>query len=272
MLTVSGLYIYPIKSLGGISVSQAVITSRGFLYDRRLLLTDTNNRFLTQREHAAMALLQPVIKEDGLYIHHKNNSYAPLFIPHRPSSSELVSVTIWDDTCDAQVYDSAINNWFSEVLNFPCQLVYMPDTTNREVDKRYAFNNEITSFADAYPMLIIGQSSLDDLNTRLDEALPMNRFRPNIVFTGGKPFLEDKMREFSINGVQFSGVKLCARCVMTTINQDTIATSKEPLKTLATYRFKNNKILFGQNLLHRGDGTIHVGDEIIVETYQPASF
>ena len=99
----------------------------------------------------------------------------------------------------------------------------------------------------------------------------MNRFRPNIVFTGGAPFLEDQLQHFSINGIDFTGVKPCARCVMTSIDQDHPATSKEPLKTLATYRQKDNKILFGQNLLHSGEGAIHIGDSIAVTSYQPAA-
>jgi len=271
MLIISALYIYPIKSLAGIAVDTAIVTSRGLQYDRRMVLADENNCFLTQREHPEMALLQPVITNTGLYIHHKKNKTAPLFIPHQPTGNDFVKVTIWDDTCEGQLYSREINDWFSLALGRICKLVYMPGTTNREVDKRYAQNNEITSFADAYPMLIIGQSSLDDLNTRLPEPLPMNRFRPNIVFTGGAAFLEDEMREFTINGIRFTGVKPCARCTITTINQETTAQSKEPLRTLATYRFKDNKILFGQNLLHSGDGALNIGDVVDIKAYQPAA-
>ena len=271
MLTVSELHIYPIKSLAGIAVSNAKVTSRGLQYDRRLMLADENNCFLTQREYAEMALLQPVIKDEGLFIQHKKNKLKPLFIPHRPPGNNFVTVTIWDDACEGQLHDEATNNWFSNALGLTCKLVYMPDTSNREVDKRYALNNEVTSFADGYPMLIIGQSSLDDLNRRLAEPLPMDRFRPNIVFTGGEAFLEDTMHSFTINGIDFSGVKPCARCIMTTIDQQDISKSKEPLKTLATYRFKDNKILFGHNLLHKGDGVINVGDSIHVAAYQAAA-
>ncbi len=140
----------------------------------------------------------------------------------------------------------------------------MPDETARATDPRYTLEKSITSFSDAYPFLMIGQSSLDDLNSRLDEQLPMNRFRPNIVFTGGMPFEEDMMNTFTIGDVTFHGVKLCDRCIMTTINQDTAVKNKEPLKTLARYRFKNNKILFGQNLVHDSLGEIAIDDEIRV--------
>jgi hypothetical protein len=138
----------------------------------------------------------------------------------------------------------------------------MPDTTRRSVDGRYAFNKEIVSFADGFPILLIGQASLDDLNKRLLIPLPMDRFRPNIVFTGGLPYQEDEFNHFQIAGISFFGVKRCARCVITTIDQDTIAQGKEPLRTLNEYRKMNNKIYFGQNLLFLGSGAVSLGDPI----------
>src|ERR1700743_3821199 len=135
----------------------------------------------------------------------------------------------------------------------------MPDATQRQTDLNYTDAGHYTSFADGYPFLLIGEASLEELNSRLDHPLPMNRFRPNIVFTGGAPFEEDEMTHFSIGDVQFQGVKLCARCVMTTINQDTAEKGKEPLRTLARYRANGHKILFGQNLIHPGLGQIAGG-------------
>ena len=260
MLQVSELFIYPIKSLGGIPVSDAVVTDRGLQYDRRWMLVDSNNEFMTQREFAEMALLQTEISQGGLKVYHKK-SEASLFIPLEPIGG-TISVQVWSDRCKAVVVDQKVNSWFSDVLGKNCSLVYMPGTTKRRVDGRYAFNKEVTNFSDGYPFMTIGQSSLDDLNSRLEEKLPINRFRPNIVFTGGVAFEEDTWAHFTINDINFFGVKLCSRCVITTINQDTIKKSKEPLKTLATYRQKNHKIYFGQNLLHHGEGMIHVGDEI----------
>ncbi|MGN6397071.1 MAG: MOSC domain-containing protein [Mucilaginibacter sp.] len=265
MLKVSELYIYPIKSLAGIPVKKAFVTPRGFGHDRRWLLVDENNCFITQREHHQMALLQVAIENDGLRVTHKVNNKSisiPFYTPG--TGHEQVMVTIWDDNCIAEFVSAEADKWFTEMLGIKCRLVYMPDSTHRMVDQRYAKEDSITSFADAYPFLLVGQASLDDLNTRLAEALPMNRFRPNIVFTGGEPFGEDMYGHFTINNINFYGVKLCARCVMTTVDQDTAITGKEPLKTLAKYRFKNNKILFGQNLIHKGEGGITVGDELIV--------
>jgi uncharacterized protein len=176
------------------------------------------------------------------------------------------------DRCKGIVVGKKVNEWFSGILGKTCQLVYMPGATKRRVDGRYALNKEITNFSDGYPFTTIGQSSLDDLNSRLEEKLPINRFRPNIVFTGGAAFEEDGWKHFAINEIDFYGVKLCARCVIPTINQDNIKQGKEPLKTLATYRQKNNNIYFGQNLLHHGEGALHIGDEINVIERKPSRF
>lgn len=270
MLQVSELFIYPIKSLGGIAVSNAVVTDRGLQYDRRWMLVDTNNNFMTQRECAEMALLQTEILKDALKVFHKKKGTS-ITIPLE-TKGERITVHVWSDQCKGIVVDKNIDEWFSEVLQKNCQLVYMPGTTKRRVDGRYALNKEITNFSDGYPFTTIGQSSLDDLNNRLEEKLPINRFRPNIVFTGGEAYEEDGWAHFTINDINFYGVKLCARCAITTINQDNIKKGKEPLKTLAIYREKNNKIYFGQNLLHHGEGALHIGNEIKLIERKPLRF
>lgn len=263
MLRISELYIYPIKSLGGISVASATVTERGFAYDRRWMLIDSRNQFMTQRELPVLALLQVTILEEGLQVTHKHSNES-IIVPFKPTSNERVIVTVWDDMCLANLVSDAVDEWFSKILSFPCRLVYMPDTVKRKVDTSYANNNEITAFSDGYPMLIIGQSSLNDLNQRLTDPIAIERFRPNIVFTGGIPFEEDLLEHFTMNGIEFFGVKLCARCTVTTINQQTAEKGKEPLKTLATFRTRNNNIYFGQNLLHHGTGEIKLNDIIHV--------
>jgi len=262
MLQISGLYIYPIKSFPGISLPQAKVTERGLAHDRRWMLVDENNLFISQREAPQMTQLPLSLKKDGLKVTNKITGDS-IIIPYEPpAGGRQADVVIWDDTCVAEYVGDSFDQWFSKNLGVKCRLVFMPGYSRRIVDQRYAPGDSITSFSDAYPFLIIGQSSLDELNSRLLEPLPMNRFRPNIVFTGGLPFEEDLMKDFTIAGIKFSGVKLCARCVMTTINQDSAARGKEPLKTLAKYRQKDNKILFGQNLVHQGDGVISIGDTI----------
>lgn len=266
MLQLSEIYIYPIKSLGSISLQKANITDRGLQYDRRWMLTDGNGKFLTQREHPKLALFQPEIVNDKIEITNRETGELvqielnPIF----STESEKMQVTVWDDTMDAFTVNQEVSNWFSRFLNFTVHLVYMPDESHRKVDPRYAVSgNEITSFSDAYPFLIIGQSSLDDLNSRLKDKLPMNRFRPNFVFTNGEAFEEDHWKNFKIGNLSFVGVKPCDRCVVTTIDQEKGKSSgKEPLKTLAKYRNFGNKVLFGQNVIGLELGTISVGDEI----------
>lgn len=263
MLTISELYIYPIKSLGGISLKEATLTDRGFEHDRRWMLVDANNRFLSQREVAAMALLQVHLHEQGLFVQHKNKPGVNLLIPFEPTTGETIMVTVWSDRCRAQPVSAEADAWFSAQLEIPCRLVFMPASTQRRVDGRYAANKEITSFSDAFPLLLIGQASLNDLNSRLEQPLPMNRFRPNMVFSGGTPYQEDEMKQFAVGDITFFGVKPCARCAITTTDQQTAKRAREPLKTLSTYRQRNNKIYFGQNLLFSGQGTVRVGDAII---------
>ncbi|MBK0378841.1 MOSC domain-containing protein [Mucilaginibacter segetis] len=272
MLRISGLYIYPIKSLGGIALTEAKVTDRGLEHDRRWMLVDANNRFLSQREHPQLALFTQELTVNGLKVTYKANG-ASILIPFKPVKQTQLQVSIWDDVCTAQLVSDEADEWFREKLNIICSLVYMPDETERPTDQKYTEPGNITSFADAYPMLIIGQASLDDLNSKLDAPVRMNRFRPNMVFTGGEAFLEDSMKHIRITGTDLYGVKLCARCVMITIDQATRKKGKEPTKTLATYRQKNNKIYFGQNLISSGNGTIKIGDEIhILETHQEARF
>lgn len=272
MLQISQLFIYPIKSLGGISLHATELTDRGLQHDRRWMLIDANNRFLSQREKAEMALLSTSLTEDGLMVNYTPDATS-IKIPLVPSKNENVAVTIWDDTCTAQLVSDEVDTWFTTKLNMPARLVYMPDDSLRQTDPRYTDEGTITSFSDAYPLLLIGQASLDDLNSRMAEALSMDRFRPNVVFTGAEAYAEDTMKHIAIHGIDFYGVKLCARCVSTTVDQQSAKKGKEPLKTLAKYRLRNNKIYFGQNLVHSGSGVLRIGDEIeLLETHTEARF
>jgi MOSC domain-containing protein len=270
MPAVSQLFIYPIKSLGGIAVASAIVTDRGFQYDRRWMLVDSDNCFMTQRDFPEMALLQVCLADAGLRVQHKIKRSETVHVPETPQINEIATVQIWEDQCKAVFVGKEFDEWFSDMLSFKCRLVYMPDSSLRRVDMQYAFNTELTSFSDGYPFLIIGQSSLDDLNARLAEPLPIDRFRPNIVFTGAEPFAEDRMEHFSINNIQFYGVKLCARCAITTVDQDSAVRLKEPLKTLAAYRQWNNNIYFGQNLLHQGTGEIKIDDIMAIHRVKQA--
>ncbi len=260
-LILSEIYIYPVKSLGGISVDSAIVEARGLKYDRRFLLVDENNMFMTQRVYPQLTLLKLSFGENGFKVlNTQNNSHT--IISFESDSKENISVTIWDDVCSAVRVSKELDDWFSTAINKKCSLVYMPDDEKRIVEKKYINEEHIVSFADAYPFLIIGQSSLDDLNSRLDKPIPMNRFRTNFVFTGGKPYEEDNWKDFRIGDLSFKAVKPCARCVITTTNQDTAERSVEPLRTLSEYRKINNKVMFGMNLVCKQTRSVSVGNEI----------
>lgn len=263
MLRVSGLFIYPIKSLGGISVSAAEVTDRGLRFDRRWMLVDPDGGFITQRTVPLMALIRVTLGAEGLEVRSRLHPDM-LLVPYRPAGDLFGDVYVWEDTCRGQFVSAEADGWFSAALGVPCRLVFMPEETERVTDPAYAPAGSITSFADAFPFLLIGEASLEDLNSRLEQPVPMNRFRPNIVFSGGEPFLEDSLREFFIRHIRFQGVKLCARCPIPTIDQETAERGKEPLRTLSRYRMRNNKVYFGQNVIHQGLGEVAVGDELIL--------
>ncbi len=270
MLTISELFIYPIKSLGGVSVPVATVTDRGFQYDRRWMLVDDQNVFMSQRSIPKMALLQVFIEADGLRVEHKKTG-VQINIPFQPSADTL-KVQVWSFEGKAIEVSKEVSHWFTSSLGQPCKLVYMPDSTKRRVDSRYVSNKELTSFTDDFPYLAISQSSLDELNNRLEHPIPMNRFRPNIVIAGAAPFEEDEWAHFTVNDLHFFGAKLCGRCVVTTIDQHEAVQGKEPLLTLATYRKSNNKIYFGQYLVHNGAGSVNVGDTIEVKEMKKGRF
>jgi uncharacterized protein YcbX len=174
----------------------------------------------------------------------------------------MIPVRIWDDEVIGQVVDPNIGEWFSDILGLPCNLVFMPKSAERKVSLKYAAKNESVSFADGMPYLLIGQASLDDLNSRLEQPVPMDRFRPNLVFSGGEGFEEDEWNQVKIGNAIFKITKPCVRCVMTTIDQATGKKNKEPLKTLSAYRNVGGKVLFGQNMSLLEGREIKVGDHI----------
>ena len=254
------IYIYPVKSLGGIRVTTSRALERGFYFDRRWMLTDESGTFITQRVYHQLALLKTEITDTGILVSNRSKPKESVAVPFNLLSEETIKVSVWDDTIEALHVDNSVDEWFSDFLKLNCKLVYLPESGERPVDRRYADNNEQVSFADAFPYLLITQASLDDLNERLDVPVPMDRFRPNLVIAGASAFEEDNWKEVRIGEVHFKVAKPCARCVMTTVDQQSGVKGKEPLYTLSKYRKVNNKILFGQNLIALNEGIIREGD------------
>ncbi len=268
-LIISQLYIYPIKSLGGIALKESNVEFRGLRYDRRWMLVDADFRFISQRENAALALLRISMGNHEWIVHHLKNPDLRLSIPfiQQDEVNQLprISVKVWDDLCEAIAYPSYVNQWFSRILDQPCSLVYMPEDSLRQIDLNYSREGDINSFSDAYPVLLISEESLDQLNEQMHLPIPMNRFRPNMVIRGGYAHQEDEIKAFTIHDVEFEGVKLCARCNVPGIDQETGVSSSEPTATLVKYRLRDKKVLFGQNVLVKSTGTIQLGDEIILK-------
>ena len=265
-MTVTGLFTYPIKSLAGISLHSAPISLRGLHLDRRWMLVDADGLHITQREIPEMALLQPSFENGHLIVRHKQKDIPPLSISDAPSSQEWKSVQVWDYQGQAAVAEATAHQWFSEVLQYPCQLVYMPNEVKRHLKPKYGKAGEIVGFADSCPLLVIGEASLADLNSKMEESVPMDRFRPNIVFSGGEAYDEDSWASFRIGETGIRGIRSCVRCQMIGINQDTAERNKEPLRTLNTYRNIGNGVIFG---LHASwiageKEEISVGEEIQV--------
>jgi len=263
-MILSEIWIYPVKSLAGIRLTEAKVQEKGLEYDRRWMITDAFGRFITQREFPQMAMLRVAVLENALEISNRTKPGTSIRVPFEPITRNPVSVTVWDDTVNALTVSEEVDKWLSIQLDLEVQLVIMPESTERKADPRYAKNNENVSFADGFPFLLISQASLDDLNARMEEPIVMQRFRPNFVVTGTKPFAEDEWKSIRIGSLLFDIVKPCARCVLTTIDPETALKGKEPLKTLATYRRVNNKILFGQNVVAKQHGLVRQGDEILL--------
>lgn len=263
---VSQIWVYPIKSLGGIRLSTTKVFPKGFEHDRRFMLVNSAGVALTQRTHPVLALFQVNIDGPELVVQYKTHS---IRIPATPEACMPPSmVTIWDDSVRANEVGPEFSFWFSRLIGEDCRFMYFPESSPRPVDPQYQVDNEHVSLADAYPVLIIGQESLNELNSRLSSPVPVNRFRPNIVFTGGNPFDEDQWGEFAISSAEFIAVKPCARCVLTTVDQHTGEKGPEPLRTLAKFRTHNNKVLFGQNVLVKNPSEIRTGEQLIVKTYR----
>ena len=256
---VKELYIYPVKSLAGISVQSAKAEEMGFENDRRWMLIDEENQLITQREHPELSQFYPQIKGDEMEILH-NDSVHKFFIGE--SINEPIFSKVWDDESKVVEVNKATSRWFSKELGFGCKLVKIINKGDRKHNSSRLNQTLDVSLADAYPYLLIGSESLDQLNEKLKEKITMQRFRPNIVISTVVAHEEDFFDTFQIGNLKFKNAKPCGRCVMVNNNPQTAIVSKEPLKTLSTYRTSNNNVYFGTNILCLNEGIIAVGDTL----------
>jgi uncharacterized protein len=260
-LVLSGLNVYPIKSARGVPLGASPVDELGLAYDRRWMVVDERGDFITQRSHPRLALVLPTIRDGVLEI--RAPSMPALELSLEPGDGVFTRVSVWDDTLDATWLGEKPAEWFSRFLDCSCSLVHMSKHSIRPANAAYAPAGSRVGFADAFPFLIISEESLADLNQRLTEPLPMNRFRPNLVVAGAEAYAEDGWDQIRINDITFTLVKPCSRCVITTTDQATAIRGREPLRTLARYRKVNGEVMFGQNAVHDGAGHLRVGQPVV---------
>jgi uncharacterized protein YcbX len=265
-ITVSALNVYPVKGLKGIALDQARCTDRGLEHDRRWMVVDAAGAMLTQREHPKMATVWTEVDGDTLSL--AAPDLGSVEIPIAEVGGDVVRVEVWGTPCDAVANAPQADAFLSEHLGFACRLVHMHEASRRFSNKRYAGEGKRVSFADGYAYLLISEASLADLNAKLlakdHPALPMNRFRPNLVVTGSEPFAEDRWKQISIGGAVLRAAKPCGRCQVTTTDQATgEVRGPEPLATLSSYRESAEfGVMFGMNLVTVRTGTIRIGDAL----------
>jgi hypothetical protein len=263
MISVSALYIYPIKSCRGIEVRAFRLDDLGPQFDRRYMIVDPEGRCINQRHEPRLALVVPSLQPTTLLV--RAEGMQALKLPLAPrGDGRVVEVEHFDHRSPALDAGSDAAGWFSEWLGRECRLVYMPNAPYRRVSEKYSPEPAYTSFTDGFPELLISNASIADLSTRCGITLVPERFRPTILVTGCDAYAEDNWRQLRIGDVRFDVVKPCTRCSVTTIDPATGERGKEPLATLAKYRAQDSKVNFGQNCVHRELGSIRVGDPVEV--------
>lgn len=274
---ITELNLYPIKSCGGIALREATLTTAGLMsehvYDREWMVIDANGEFVTQRTNPRIALITPRIKSDSLELRAPGmlRLEIPLDLPD-PENASTVNVRVWNDTVKAYDCDDTTATWFSNAIGIPCRLVRFHPDVQRRADIKWTSGVEVpTLFSDGFPLLVISEASLEDLNSKLraqgNDALPMNRFRPNLVISGIDAFEEDFADSFRMGNAVLKPVKPCARCRIPSIDQTTGIAGPDPLRILQTYRANpivNGGITFGMNtIVLEGDGQVlRIGQEV----------
>lgn len=256
---------YPIKSITGIDTTVAEVQPFGLKNDRMMMMVDSEGQFITQRKYPQLARIQ--LKQDNENIELTADNFPPLIINNDRFSEVSMPVVVWKDQCHGFKANVEVNQWLSDYLGFEVNLVRYDRANPRPIDPDYSKPTDTVSFADGFPLLVISQESLNDLNARLETPVSMRNFRPNIVVSGVEAFAEDNWKSITIGNVEFEAVKRCSRCILTTIDPITgIKNSRgEPLKTLSLYRRGPGGVIFGMNLIPKNPGTIQLNDSVSIK-------
>lgn len=256
--TVLRLRVHPVKGAQGFDVDEMEFDETGPRLDRRWMVVRPDGRFVSQRDTHELATVQATVAGSDLIL--KAPGAETVAVPVSPER-ERVGVQVWDSVLRVHGVSRAADAWLSEVLGAPRRLVHIGEDDVRPTDPTYASGHRV-GFADGFPALLVSRGSVAEIARRVGREIPMERFRPNIMVGGDEPHEEDTWRRFTIGEMHFSGVKLCTRCKVTTLDQKTgdRDRDREPLRTLATYRHLKDKVYFGLNVIHHGTGRIRVGD------------
>ena len=258
-MNVHTLYLYPVKSLAGISVNSFSLDDFGPVGDRRWMIVDTEQKFVTQRSCPKLACVSTYFNGPDVMVSIPGEGEFRL-----TTGMQNHEVTVWRDRVKALVSAATASEALSRYCGKTVHFAYMPDEVFRRVDPDRVPAYRRVSFADGFPFLVTNQASLEDLNSRLENPVEMRRFRPNVVISGVQAWEEDSWSRLLIRNVSISLVKPCSRCIVTTVDPDTGARSSggQPLKTLATYRRTPDGVIFGVNGVHNSSGTLSVGDPV----------
>lgn len=270
-MRIAELLVYPVKSMRGCAVDALRLDALGAEADRRFVVVDATGRFVTQRSQPRLALIRPDAREDALVL--ERAGAAPLRLPWDAPPGDPLKVSFWkDEGWSAEDCGAEAAAWLGEALGIECRLVRAGAGFLRPMDKPGISRPEDRlAFVDSFPLTFLSRASLDDLNARLlargAEAVPMDRFRPNVVLEGCAAHAEDALEAAAIGGLRFRRAKTCARCVVTTVDQETAETGREPLATLASYRRdpgRANAVVFGVGMIHESkSGLLRLGEEVV---------
>jgi len=263
-VNIDALYVHPIKSCAPVALNEARVTARGLEHDRRWMIADGDGKFLTQRTLPELALVHLAIDGERYVV--RREGQPALLLPFAHDDGGRVDVEVWGDHMRARRHDHG-SDWFSRVVGGDVQLVFMPDDTRRPVDEDYARADDIVSFADGFPLLVVNRASLETLARDAGSDVDVRRFRPNVVVAGAEPWAEDDWRVLAVGdgaarSLTLRTPKPCARCSIPGVDPETAAITKEPLRTLAKLRTRDHQALFGINAIPDGEGTLRVGDSV----------
>lgn len=265
----SQINVYPVKSIGGLSQSTAWVEKQGLAFDRRFMIALADGSMVTARKYPKMVKVNSILVADGLIFTAVNQS--PLKLRYADFKMQPSPAQVWDDNFTAYTTTDEADDWFSQVLGQRVELLFTGEQSNRMREKV----GHNVSFADGYPVLVISQASLDELNRRSPEVHSMDQFRTNLVVRTDEPFAEDSWKRIRIGEVEFEAVKPCERCILTTVdvNKGAFRPTKEPLRTLSQFRAnERGGVFFGQNLVAKNEGMIRVGDSVEVLEYKEKEF